>query len=286
MATAPVSAATSSSLLRCQASLLTSAMLISSRNTEPHERVIRGTYEATLPICLTFHPTASDMLRLTSSSSVVGSALLATVIMTSTCIADPLPIGDVCNSNSECESNFCSGYTPGSGTCFVASAQFPPADTKGCNTPLDCAVYPFAYCGTIGRGAPNVCYWSGAYCAIASSYISAECPTYDGCSNTGLCAAGPGPSQLAGRRHKRDIPSCRQGGQASSQQLVSTTQALCPGSYTACPLKGSYSGGFECLNLQEELNACGSCGNDCEAAAEPGQFAGCVEGVCVYGPLS
>merc|ERR1711977_236691 len=221
--------------------------------------VIRAILEATAPSCPILQQTVSDMRRPSKlSSCALAFVVFAAAVFTSTSAADGLPTDAPCNSNTECLSNSCIGYTLGSGNCFVANGIVVPPYPASCDVNSDCVGDYFAFCGGGGYGNNNICYWNGAYCNAPGTYDSPLCPSYTACSNAGKCAAGPGPSQLGRRRAKRDGTQLFAGRQSPSQQLYSTTQALCPASYTACPVKGSLSGGVECLNLQEELNACGS----------------------------
>lgn len=88
----------------------------------------------------------------------------------------------------------------------------------------------------------------------------------------------PGPSQVARRRSIRSIPI-----------NLNSKEAKCPSPMTSCPIptmkKLSNSPSvekaesWECVNLQEELTSCGSCGNDCMSTPHADNV-GCQAGKC------
>lgn len=58
-----------------------------------------------------------------------------------------------------------------------------------------------------------------------------------------------------------------------------TPLGLCPSGLNACPINAS-SGGYECIDLKDELESCGACGNDCTTIKGARDVA-CVSGKCV-----
>jgi len=67
---------------------------------------------------------------------------------------------------------------------------------------------------------------------------------------------------------------------AALEQKRAMQQLLCPVGSDACYLGSLWNSGYECVNLQEELERCGSCDNDC--TKKPGVSAvTCREGQCI-----
>jgi hypothetical protein len=72
---------------------------------------------------------------------------------------------------------------------------------------------------------------------------------------------------------------------ASEKTRLRIDDKLCPKNLSACPIDGSASGGYECLDSFTDINSCGGCatmgeGQDC-TAIKGAKWMGCEQGSCV-----
>jgi len=230
------------------------------------------------------------MFGSSSSSTSKLATLGLAALLAAASVSAQNAIGESCNANSECSSGNCQGY---SGFCDVGSGNT-PTNQRPCTVAADCSGYN-SYCGTEFYGTPNECYFSGAACSGSNpQYEDPACPAYQAACPIvvqGTCAAAA-PGASGGARQKKRSHASQQR-QSRSQPLTAgykvkksaqmkRSKALCPSDYSACPIKGT--SGVECVNILEELNSCGACGNDCEAQAKPGQAVTCSAGQCIFGP--
>ncbi|KAK9894376.1 hypothetical protein P389DRAFT_212168 [Cystobasidium minutum MCA 4210] len=78
-------------------------------------------------------------------------------------------------------------------------------------------------------------------------------------------------STKAANRYRRDT---------EERLSMAEMKMLCPKGQTACPIGFKLEAGYECLDLSEELESCGSCGNDCTSI--PGaKDVTCSKGQCI-----
>ncbi|GAA5916232.1 hypothetical protein JCM6882_001116 [Rhodosporidiobolus microsporus] len=146
-------------------------------------------------------------------------------------------LGDACSSDNDCQAFFFCG----SGTCGGAGAACANGDPSAPipNPEQQCVSQT---CDTTNRvcGAPPAA-------GVANGF---------GCSNNAMCASGFCNSASI------CAVAASQGGSRKKRSID------CPANYVACPVGSSLSEGYECVDVQTDLEQCGGCvtngeGQDC-----------------------
>lgn len=207
--------------------------------------------------------------------------------------------GAACTSDSGCDNGLCVG-----GTCQGGFTQACAGNDENClgflyclsgdftTTPSDTCGGVGAFCQDYTQGDPSFtdadnyaifnqfcatgyCNFNTGNCDNHGTTIGADCssdPSFF-CTQTSArqplaCDAITQTCQPSG-----PVPSAR----ARSRRAEIARRSLCSPGHHACSVGGSL--GFECMDLNSNLENCGACGMDCTSL--PGVNAiGCEMGVC------
>jgi hypothetical protein len=188
----------------------------------------------------------------TTSTITTTTAAPTTTTVTTGSSTTTIPCGFVASGSA----GACGGSCPQGETCLLGSAgghtcQCMP-DQKGCGS-LNCAglcAVQYERCEPLADGTCGCCTRTGDPCIAGS-----ECCSGEACDLTGHC---PSPTTTT-------PPSSTS--TSSTTPLSTTSTTLCPAGETLC--SGS------CVNLSNDSNNCGFCGNVC-----PFAMPSCFSGVC------
>lgn len=186
------------------------------------------------------------------------------------------PNGGPCNTSGDCKqggasctNNVCSGLSDGT-TC-----ERPGSCTSG-----DCSARPGDLAIT-GDSLGFICY-SGCVCSGSRLGPSKPvCVTADDCPTNQICLGPFGCSPCRGgtvfdSKAKNCVAPPTASMRARRRDIPLSHKSHCPATQTYCP-------GLGCVNVMEELQACGNCSTDCTAGLglKRGASVGCLRGKCV-----
>ncbi|BGP14713.1 hypothetical protein JCM10213_002758 [Rhodosporidiobolus nylandii] len=205
--------------------------------------------------------------------------------------------GATCTSDANCDNGHCVD-----GTCQGGFEQNCASDDANCLGYLYCLTADF------GTTSSNTCGGLGAFCQDAvvgnsalsddanyaafnqycssgyCNYATAACDVHVALG--GDCSVDPEYGCAEGLQCNRQSYTCEVAAVPSAARARARRSAhlgrrnLCPASHSSCNLP---SGGFECIDVQANLEQCGACaeqgGVDC-TAIEGSESVGCVAGRC------